>query len=109
MTTLDYIQYTSTTTTIICEHVEVELSEKSLAKANERSKYDVLREGEIIYLKKKRKHAEKQFKNRPHVVKAGESMYDISQKYGIRVKSLYKLNDLPEDYQIKVGAVLRVY
>ncbi|PXX21153.1 glucosaminidase domain-containing protein [Hoylesella shahii] len=88
---------------------ELELSEKSLAKANERSKYDVLREGEIIYLKKKRKHAEKQFKNRPHVVKAGESMYDISQKYGIRVKSLYKLNDLPEDYQIKVGVVLRVY
>ena len=43
------------------------------------------------------------------MVKPGESMYDIAQKYGIRVKSLYKMNDLPEDYQIKVGAVLRVY
>lgn len=88
---------------------ELELSARSLAKANERSKNDVLAEGEIIYLKKKRKHAEKQFKDKPHVVKPGESMYDIAQKYGIRVKSLYKMNDLPEDYQIKVGAVLRVY
>lgn len=88
---------------------ELELSARSLAKANERSKHDVLAEGDIIYLKKKRKHAEKQFKNRPHVVKAGESMYDIAQKYGIRLKSLYKMNDLPEDYQIRVGAVLRVY
>jgi len=88
---------------------ELELSARSLAKANERSKNDVLAEGDIIYLKKKRKHAEKQFKDKPHVVKPGESMYDIAQKYGIRVKSLYKMNDLPEDYQIKVGAVLRVY
>ena len=88
---------------------ELELSARSLAKANERSKNDVLAEGDIIYLKKKRKHAEKQFKDKPHVVKPGESMYDIAQKYGIRVKSLYKMNDLPEDYQIKVGAMLRVY
>lgn len=88
---------------------ELELSEKSLARANERSKDDVLAEGDIIYLKKKRKHADKDFKNRPHVVKPGESMYDIAQKYGIRLKSLYKMNDLSDDYQIKIGDVLRVY
>ena len=88
---------------------ELELSEKSLARANERSKEDVLAEGDIIYLKKKRKHADKDFKNRPHVVKPGESMYDIAQKYGIRLKSLYKMNDLSDDYQIKIGDVLRVY
>ena len=70
---------------------------------------DVLAEGDIIYLKKKRKHADKDFKNRPHVVKPGESMYDIAQKYGIRLKSLYKMNDLSDDYQIKIGDVLRVY
>ena len=36
-------------------------------------------------------------------------MYDIAQKYGIRLKSLYKMNDLSDDYQIKIGDVLRVY
>ena len=32
----------------------------------------------------------------------------IAQKYGIRLSSLYKMNKLPEDYEIKVGDQLRV-
>jgi len=35
-------------------------------------------------------------------------MYTISQRYGIRLKHLYKMNDLTPDYQIKVGDVLRI-
>jgi LysM repeat protein len=42
-------------------------------------------------------------------VQNGESMYLISQKYGIRLSSLYKKNHLSPDYQIKVGDKLRVY
>lgn len=70
---------------------------------------DALQEGEIIYLKKKRSSAPKQFRKRPHVVKAGDSMYSIAQQYGIRLKSLYKKNHLEPDYQIRVGDKLRVY
>ena len=55
------------------------------------------------------KDAEKVYKNRPHITKVGESMYDIAQKYGIRLKSLYKMNHLSPDYQIKPGTKLRVY
>ena len=73
------------------------------------NKRDVLKAGDIIYLKKKRRHAEKAYKNRPHTIKVGESMYDIAQKYGIRLKSLYKMNHLSPDYQIKPGTKLRVY
>ena len=36
-------------------------------------------------------------------MKAGESMYSISQYYGIRLERLYKLNDLTPDYEIRVG------
>ena len=86
-----------------------ELSWRKLAKYNERNKRDVLKAGDIIYLKKKRRHAEKAYKNRPHTIKVGESMYDIAQKYGIRLKSLYKMNHLSPDYQIKPGSQLRVY
>ena len=64
--------------------------------------------GEIIYLKKKQKKAEKTYKKRPHRVKAGESMYSIAQYYGIRLSSLYKMNDLSPDYSIQVGDLLRV-
>ena len=62
-----------------------------------------------MYLKKKRKKAEKVFKGIPHIVKAGESMYSIAQKYGIRLKSLYKKNGLSPDYELCVGDELRVY
>lgn len=87
---------------------EVGISWRKLAKYNERDKHDILHKGDIIYLKKKRKKAPKQYKKHPHVVKAGESMYLISQKYGIRLKSLYKMNHLPSDYQLYPGARLRV-
>ena len=88
---------------------ETGISYRKIAKYNERSTHDKLAEGDIIYLKKKRTRADKVFKNRPHVVKPGESMYLISQMYGIRLKSLYKKNRLSADYQIRVGDKLKVY
>ncbi|MCR5129842.1 MAG: glucosaminidase domain-containing protein [Prevotella sp.] len=88
---------------------EVGISYRKLAKYNERDRRDKLSEGDIIYLKKKRTRADKAFKNHPHVVKPGESMYSISQMYGIRLKSLYKKNHLTPDYQIRVGDKLKVY
>lgn len=87
---------------------ELGLSYRKLAKYNERKKNDKLVPGETIYLKKKQKKADKTYKNRPHVVKAGDSMYSIAQYYGIRLKSLYTKNGLSPDYQIKVGDRLRV-
>ncbi|CCY64949.1 family 4 N-acetylmuramoyl-L-alanine amidase [Prevotella sp. CAG:1124] len=87
---------------------EVGISYKKLAKYNERDKNDRLIPGEIIYLKKKQKKADKAYKNRPHRVKAGESMYSIAQYYGIRLESLYKMNDLSPDYSIQVGDLLRI-
>lgn len=87
---------------------EVGISYRKLAKYNERDKDDKLIPGEIIYLKKKQKKADKIYKRRPHRVKAGESMYSIAQYYGIRLSSLYKMNHLSPDYSIKVGDYLRV-
>ena len=88
---------------------EIGVSYKKIAKYNERDKDDALTEGEIIFLKKKRKKAPKAFKNRPHVVKNGESLYIIAQIYGMRLSSLYKLNDYTPDHTIQVGDVVRVY
>ena len=87
---------------------EIGISYKKLAKYNERDKRDELEPGEIIWLKKKQKKAPKDYKGYSHYVRPGESMYTIAQKYGIRVKSLYKLNKLSEDYQIKVGDSIRL-
>lgn len=87
---------------------ELGLSYRKIAKYNERNKRDKLVVGETIYLKKKQKKADKTYKNRPHTVKPGESMYSIAQYYGMRVKSLYKENGLSPDYVPKVGDKIRV-
>ncbi|MBP5570277.1 MAG: glucosaminidase domain-containing protein [Prevotella sp.] len=87
---------------------EIGISYKKIARYNERDKKDALQPGEVIWLKKKQKRADKEYKNRPHTVKAGESMYSIAQYYGIRLKSLYKMNKISPDESIRVGQTLRV-
>lgn len=87
---------------------EVGISWRKLAKYNERDKHDALKSGDIIYLKKKQNKAPKEYKKRPHIVQPGESMYSIAQKYGIKLKKLYKMNHLSPDFSIYPGARLRV-
>lgn len=82
---------------------EVGVSYKKLAKYNEKDKYSVLSEGEIVWLEKKQKCAPKEYLGFEHVVAPGESVYSIAQKYGIRLKNIYKINNLPPDCPIRVG------
>jgi LysM repeat protein len=77
---------------------------KKLLKYNDLSKNYTLTVGDILYLRKKAKRASKEYINKPHVVEEGQSMYDIAQMYGIRLKSLYQLNNLsPKKYNVQVG------
>lgn len=87
---------------------EVGISYRKIAKYNERNKRDRLEPGERIYLKKKRTRAERKYKKHSHTVVAGESMYSIAQKYGIRLKSLYKLNHMKPNDEITVGDGLKL-
>ena len=65
-----------------------------------------LQKGDIVYLEKKKKKADKPYYD--HVVQMGESMHSIAQKYGIQIKSLYKLNKKKEDYIPEEGDVLKL-
>lgn len=87
---------------------EIGISYKKIARYNERDKNDQLTEGEIVWLKKKQTKAPKDYKGRMHYVRQGESMYSIAQKYGIRLKSLYKMNHLSPDYDLRVGDALKL-
>ena len=88
---------------------DVDISCRKLARYNERDKNDTLEEGEYVWLQKKRNKASKEFKGKYHVVVPGESLYSIAQRYGIRLRYLYKKNNLSPDYEIQVGDKLRVY
>ncbi len=46
-----------------------------------------------LFLKKKQKKGPKEFQKRPYYVRKSESLYDIAQRYGIRLKSLVKKNE----------------
>jgi len=62
--------------------------------------------GEIIYLQNKKGKARGLYKL--HVVNEGESMHYISQFYGMRLRSLYRLNHLHYGDPVVVGLVLNL-
>jgi len=78
---------------------EFEITVDQLYRCNELDKNAVLVPGEILFIQSKRKKSYAQ----AHVVVAGETMHDISQQYGVKVKSLYKYNHLAEGTEPKVG------
>lgn len=87
---------------------ETGVSSRNIRKYNELPKGYQLKAGDVLYLERKRKKAAKKYKGVPHVVQGGESLYSISQKYGVRLKCLYDMNKLSSDYSIRVGDRLRV-
>lgn len=75
-----------------------------IKKYNELSDEQDIRPGQYIYLQPKRRKAEVPH----HVVQTGESMYDISQRYGIRLRQLYRRNDMEEGTQPLPGRQLKL-
>ena len=63
--------------------------------------------GDVLYIKKKKSKAAKG--TNFHTTAHGESLYIISQHYGVRLKDLYRLNPQYKSYtKLKVGDVLRL-
>lgn len=85
---------------------EFDISWKKLVKYNDLHRDYTLAQGDIIYLKAKKKKASKQYT--VYIVKDGDSMHTISQKYGIRLKNLYKMNRKDGEYIPEVGDRLRL-
>ena len=86
---------------------EFDISQKKLRKYNDLYKGYALQVGDILYLEQKNKRADED--HIVHVLRAGESMYSIAQKYGVRLKNLYKLNKMHEDDPTpEVGTILRL-
>jgi len=74
-------------------------------KYNDLPKKAKLEAGQIIYLhKKKRKSKEFHY----HKLRQGETLWDVSQLYGIRLKRVYKMNKLDEGAKPAVGAAIKL-
>ena len=73
-------------------------------KYNDLSDNNFIKEGDIIYLQPKRKKA----KVESHKVKQSETLQDISQLYGIKLKSICKKNKLELETILQQGQILKL-
>lgn len=66
-----------------------------------------LHAGDYVYLSWKKDHADRSLP--VYTVKTGDSMYSISQEFGIRLSALYKLNDMEYGTPARVGQQLKLH
>ena len=85
---------------------EFGIKARRLAKYNELPKEAVLAKGTIIYLEEKNKYSQKGYKY--HTIKEGESLHSIAQKYGMKLSSIYSLNDITSSYTPTIGDRLKL-
>lgn len=75
-----------------------------IRKYNDFSRSHRIRSGERIYLQPKRARA----KQAQHVMLEGESIWDVSQTYGVKIKKIYQRNDLEPGSNPPAGTRLRL-
>jgi hypothetical protein len=79
---------------------ELEMTHGMLARWNDMDKEAALTEGQRIYIQPKRaasKSAEQ------HTAKGGETLWGISQQYGVKLAKLAKYNGLATDAKLAEG------
>lgn len=82
-----------------------EMGPWQIYKYNDLPENAVIEEGELVYLQPKRN---KNKKAGEHIVQEGESLRDVSQKYGVKIKKILKHSDLPKSYRAKPGDKLKL-
>ena len=87
---------------------EMKISKKKLLKFNETSEDYPVPVGMNVFLAKKAKKADSMYKGQWHKIRSGESMYSISQFYGVRLENLYKMNFKDATYIPVAGDLLKV-
>lgn len=108
------VQYVGTTPCIIAKYgdsfasiaEEFGLNARGIIKNNDFPERYILIPGELVYLDKKTTWWEGE--NPTHIVIKGETMLMISQKYGLQLKALYKLNDMKVNEEIHAGQRIKL-
>lgn len=80
---------------------EYGLFTKELLKYNDLKKTRTLLPGTVIYLQAKRTKAQKHMEL--HIAVEGDTYYDISQKYAVKLKRLFKYNGYSENEILHIG------
>jgi len=78
---------------------DFELKPNEVIRYNDFSKNYQLKAGEKVYVQPKRRRSYAEF----HIVRKNETMHDISQLYGIKLRLLYKKNRMEENSKVETG------
>jgi LysM repeat protein len=81
---------------------ELEMGVWQLYKYNDMNKNTVLKPGQMLYIQPKRRKAQ----DDKCQVRPGQTMHDISQLYGVKLKKLYQYNSMEPGTQPKAGQVI---
>jgi LysM repeat protein len=85
---------------------ELEMLTWELFKYNELTKDSALHEGQILYLQPKHRRAERGKES--YTVLPGETVYSISQLFGVKSRLIRRFNHLSENEEVKTGDVLNL-
>jgi LysM repeat protein len=80
---------------------EFNLFTKELLKFNDLKQEIPLKDGTTVYIERKRREGDKNLSK--HIVENGDNMYEISQKYAIRLDKLHKINGVKKGYEPNEG------
>jgi len=79
---------------------------REILKFNDLDRTQALTPGTKVFLQQKKRQAVKGLDK--HVVEEGESMRSIAQKYGVRLKNLYKLNGMADVDVPREGDIIKL-
>jgi LysM repeat protein len=85
---------------------EFDLFKRELLRFNDIDREKPLEPGIPLYIEKKRRKLKEG--HNIHVVSSGESMRSISQQYGIRLRNLYKINNMKKGEAITPGEEIKL-
>lgn len=86
---------------------EFDLFYREILSFNDLQKEHPLTEGELVYIERKKKTAADPIQM--HVVEEGETLYDLSQRFAIRLSSLCKYNNLQPGSMINPGEIVYLH
>ena len=80
---------------------ELGMYEYQLVKYNNLGKRRTFKENEVIYIEPKRNKACRKYKY--HTIQKGETLSYVSRLYGVKLESIFKMNDMDENTILHIG------
>jgi len=86
---------------------EYNLFTGELLRFNDLTRKTALTEGEVVYLEAKKRESDRNLEK--HVVEEGETMRSLAQRYAVKMKMLYKYNNLRPGAEPEPGTILLLH